>query len=196
MIDNFCYLTAPKKVRRKSVVDSNKSDTRPGTPMALKPEKHDIHNQTESEKIARDTFSKEQKKYIKVKKDASHLTDKENVTHSLTTTPTKSNSQLSKDRNTAVIDTTVPDNTELSSQSNLRLHITPHRLSSNTDSNESKYSRDAEPQRPLVNSHSSAVTTQYSQPNQKSQFNGSPSSPEHRQYQQTEFDFRYNLSEC
>lgn len=59
-------LSAPKKVRKKSSNDSLKSDLRPGTPMTSQHDSHpDLHYGAESEKIARDSLTKEQKKFLK-----------------------------------------------------------------------------------------------------------------------------------
>lgn len=164
----FILPLAPKKARRKSITENLRGDVRPGTPLTTK---------CDNETVTPESVTAEQKKYLKSKHGLSQPANKENITHKLATTPVKSYSQHSIDK--PIGDTTV-DSTESSHHEDHKLSITPHRLTSNSDS------VDGEPHRPLVNSQSSSLATQHNKPN-KVQFT---SSTENRLYQKTEFDFR------
>ena len=70
-------------MRKKSSIDSVKSDLRPGTPMTTPHDNHHELGHVESEKIARDSLTKEQKKFIKSRQSESDFEKigKENVVY-------------------------------------------------------------------------------------------------------------------
>ncbi|XP_067948671.1 cyclin-dependent kinase-like 2 [Watersipora subatra] len=159
---------APKRPRAKSTRNSIKSDQRPGTP--LKSETNDYHNHSESEKIARDTLTKEQKKYMKPRKDVG----KENCCQK----QDSSTSQQSKNSNH--LEGTLSENQELSPRQEPKVNLKPHKLS-----DEKKTSNACEREA----SSDNTVTPSLLQQSIYSKAQLAPSS-EHRQYQKTEFDFR------